>query len=158
MTNPKDDFPEVSNEPVIERMCRARLEGFSCTRTRGHAGDHVAHGDPLRVLCSWPQIGLSDALNGDGFPVHGPRTPLSDAVLHDALDRLREPAGKYICKDCGCPVVQLPPDFTDGRWIHASCADGLACVASKEQARTQRRVAREVSAAWDAMVNGQETL
>jgi hypothetical protein len=59
---------------------------------------------------------LSDALNGDGFPVQGPRTPLSDAVLDDALERIRE------------------------------------------QARTQRRVAREVSAAWDAMVNGQETL
>jgi len=59
---------------------------------------------------------LAGALNGDGFPVQGPRTPLSDAVLDDAMEHLRE------------------------------------------EARTQRRVAREVAAAWDAQFNGQETL
>lgn len=38
----------------------------------------------------FPQGRLSDALNGDGFPAWGPRTPLSDAVLDDALERLAE--------------------------------------------------------------------
>ena len=70
----------------------------------------------------FPEVRLSDALFGDGFPAWGPRTPLSDAVIADGLERIREEA------------------------------------AQAEQARTQRRVAREVSAAWDAMVNGQETI
>ena len=33
---------------------------------------------------------LADAYNGDGFPAHGPWTPLSAAVLADALDALKE--------------------------------------------------------------------
>ena len=38
----------------------------------------------------FPQGRLSDALNGDGFPAWGLPTPLSDAVLDDALERLAE--------------------------------------------------------------------
>jgi hypothetical protein len=38
----------------------------------------------------FPEVRLSDALFGDGFPEWGPRTDLSDAVIADGLDRLRE--------------------------------------------------------------------
>ena len=75
----------------------------------------------------FPEVRLSDVLGGDGFPDWGPRTELSDAVIADGLDRIREQA------------------------------EGLE-EEKREQARTQRRVAREVSAAWDRMTNGQETI
>ena len=38
----------------------------------------------------FPEVRLSDALFGDGFPTWGPRTPLSDAVIADGLARLSE--------------------------------------------------------------------
>lgn len=85
MRNPDDTF-----EPSADLMCDDLFEGYHCTRTHDHLDDHVAHGGhPLRVQCSWPQVRLSDVLNGPDFPSL-PRGPLGDAVLADAMERLRE--------------------------------------------------------------------
>lgn len=65
------------------------------------------------------------------------RLGISSAPLADGLKRLRE--------------MSVSAD-------EASAAMRVITEEWREQARTQRRVAREVSAAWDAMVNGQETL
>ena len=83
-------------EPDVNLMCDDLFGGFHCTRTVDHDGDHVAHGldfprmDRMRVIRSWPQLRLSDVLDGPGFPDLGPRSELADAVLADARDRLVE--------------------------------------------------------------------
>jgi hypothetical protein len=33
------------------------------------------------------------------------------------------------CEDCGHPLVQLPPELTDGRQVHALASDALTCPA-----------------------------
>ena len=83
-------------EPDVNLMCDDLFGGFHCTRTVDHDGDHVAHGldfprmDRMRVIRSWPQLRLSDVLDGPGFPDLGPRSERTDAVLADAVERLRE--------------------------------------------------------------------
>lgn len=37
-------LPEERCAATVNDMCLARGDGYTCTRARGHAGDHVAHG------------------------------------------------------------------------------------------------------------------
>ena len=76
-------------EPDVNLQCDDPFGESRCTLTRDHAGDHVAYGGP-RSRRSWPQMRLSDALDGPGFPDLGPGSELADAVLADARDRLVE--------------------------------------------------------------------
>jgi hypothetical protein len=102
---------------------------------------------------------LSGALNGDGFPVQGPRTPLSDAVIDDALERIREAARLRaqgmlfadIARELGYSGPEAARDA-----VRAAAAEGVRRDLAERQRRT--RAAKEITAAWDAMVNGQETL
>jgi hypothetical protein len=45
--------------------CRASRDGFTCTRQRGHSGDHVAHGEFGRVWARWPESDVSPAKPAD---------------------------------------------------------------------------------------------
>jgi hypothetical protein len=75
-------------------------EGIRCDLPVRHAGfEHFDRGRHLR----WVQ---------DGFKV-------------SAVPVIAE----NVCESCGCPVIQMPPDLTDGRWLHSSAADALACEA-----------------------------
>ena len=77
---------------------------------------------------------LADVYGGDGFPVHGPRTPLSDAVLDDALEQLGHNV-EYGAEHNGYSHMGIPP----------GCP---ACRKDREQAKAQTRAAKEITAAW----------
>ena len=76
---------------------------------------------------------LADAYSGDGFPEHGPWTPLSAAVLADALEALRESRGPGSA--AGPPQEVL---------------DKMAARGMRELTRrqAQTRAAKEIEAAW----------
>lgn len=39
-----------------EHACDASCpKGYECTRTKGHEGDHAAHGGHDQQYCRWPQ-------------------------------------------------------------------------------------------------------
>lgn len=81
----------------------------------------------------FPQVRLSDALNGDGFPAHGPRTPLSDAVIDDALERLQAQHTPVVVVRCSC----------------GADANGVAAyTAHMDAMKAQTRAAKEITAAW----------
>lgn len=62
----------------------------------------------------FPQGRLSDALNGDGFPAW-PRTPLSDAVLDDALERLAEE--KRLAQAQTRAAKEITAAWNDPHWL-----------------------------------------
>jgi len=58
-------------------------------------------------------------------------------TLPAGVEDIRDETAENVCKRCGRPVIQMREDLSDGRWIHASAADTLAC----EDAGAQRAVA-----------------
>ena len=72
---------------------------------------------------------LADVYGGDGFPVHGPWTPLSDAVIDDALEALKESREQpESCIRCGQGTFMRGLHLTTGT---AACPD------EREQVKAQ---------------------
>ena len=91
---------------------------------------------------------LADAYSGDGFPEHGPWTPLSAAVLADALEALKESRGLITAEDGLC---RLCGQGTFMRVMHLTTGT-TACPESEQEQRrarqAQTRAAKEIGAAW----------
>ena len=57
MSNPSDEKPLLRIEIAAtdEEMCQDTRHAYICTRVKGHAGDHVAHGGDGDICDQWPQ-------------------------------------------------------------------------------------------------------
>ena len=93
------------------------------------------HRDELPRPSDFPR--LADAYSGDGFPVHGPWTELSAAVLADALEALKESRSRdrLVIKFEACP--------------HCEADERAAIARAVEEAKAQTRAAKEIEAAWN---------